>query len=169
MGLMLIFLPHPGPALEFSVIRYDFYNREEMIDHLAKSIRVFPWRCQKSVRLPRQRWLSGGGLTLIATRTVKPALSVTRPLLQHPRPLPDRQPRSWPPSHEPIKDPPSFVEAAPSKQQFLDALSVPAPVRPCRSCAGRRRADCRSLRGTSRRSSSLICSECGRLLYHLCL
>ena len=50
------------------------------------------------------------------------------PLLQHPRSLPDRQPRPRPPLNETLKDTLGLGEAVPSEQQFLDPLTVFAPL-----------------------------------------
>ena len=80
------------------------------------------------VSRPGQRWLSSGGLTLTATRTVKPAPGVRRPLLQHSWSLPDRQPRPRSPSGEPIKDAPSFGRGC--SQRLLPPIPRPLSVEP---------------------------------------
>jgi len=50
------------------------------------------------------------------------------PLLQHPCPLPDRQPRPWSLLDKPLEDTLGLSEAVSSKQRFFDALPIPAPL-----------------------------------------
>jgi hypothetical protein len=50
------------------------------------------------------------------------------PLLQHPRPLPDRQPGPWSLLDKPLKDTLGLGKAVPGEQQFFDAKPIPAPL-----------------------------------------
>ena len=50
------------------------------------------------------------------------------PLPQHPRSLPDRQPRPQSLRDEPLKDATRLVQAVASEEHFLDPLPIPAPL-----------------------------------------
>jgi hypothetical protein len=74
-------------------------------------------------------------VTVCARQSAEPPLICRRlvplcrwPFLQHPRSLPDREPRPRSLRNETLKDAPRLGEAVASEEHFLDPLSVPAPL-----------------------------------------